>query len=341
MIKSSNLVSVVFTLPLSFGLMSCRKEGPFPTSLATGPSTPPSSQTTLPTTIPQLPISIISATFGTRDVTQQVSTICQNTIGVCTVFVTNAHWGDPLPGYTKRFTAIYTCGTSTQPMFVQVGNNEVLPIVSGNNSDGLTVNLYCGAPAVGNQMINIQTASFGASNVQPYLQNVCGGSVAQCQFTTSNQFLGDPMPGWTKRFTSTYTCGSDPTTYIVQFGDNRVVNGGSLGSNADGVTQVFNCPGSIPTKNQISIVNATFAAAQFILNITSDVSKDCNGAFNGCNYTPMSSNLGDPEPGYAKQVTIQYSCDNSSTIKTLQYGVSGGAAGSPNADGTTVSLSCP
>ena len=327
------LVLSVFAIVFS----GCKKDV-LPPQVTTPAGSPTPTPTPVPTP-PQLPINIVSASFGEHDVTSRTGTSCNGAIGVCNYTPQGAILGDPIAGYGKRFTTTYTCGTNPQVFFAQYGDNQNPWPNSSNNADGQTLALSCaGSLLYSDQTIKITRAEFGNVDVKPNTGKACNGAIGVCNYNSNNHFLSDTIPGYGKRFTATYSCGNDPQAYFVQYGDNGNLNPNNS-NNADGITHNLKCPGNPVLQNDITVVSASFGNT----DATSDADADCTGAYGYCNYTPSNKFMGDPMPGYSKRISVTYTCGSSSTQYVVQFGDNGNPNPNfnNNADGQTIKLTCP
>lgn len=151
-------------------------------------------------------VSVRSASYGRNcgawsgNATNHVSYQCDGR-NICDYYISVTNLGDPAPGCPKNFEVTFTCGwnggAKTETVFQE--------------ANGKSIRLDCSYqwPTYG---VNIQSATYGANvgaswgNVTSAVSRVCKG-LSRCLYYISTQELGDPVPGYTKDFRVSYTCG--------------------------------------------------------------------------------------------------------------------------------------
>ncbi len=169
--------------------------------------------------------------------------------------------------------------------------------------------------------IRIDEATWGANCTTPtsLRNNHFQAAAAACYGRDSCSFVvtgKDPAGGCPKAFDLTYHCGEETEQQTVHL---------------DG--EAYNKTVSLSCAPAVRVLSATYGknCNRAEGNATRIVAEACKGARGQCLY--QANQLGDPAPGCAKQLDVQYACGVDPTVKTAS--IPGEAAGK------TVTLACP
>jgi hypothetical protein len=260
--------NLILLTALLASVTGCKKET-FP---------PPAATVDVDPNEPQLEVHVVRASFAIDDaynggsVTADVIKKCSTppVIGhcdyapKCNPYSLGPFCNAPYkPGYSSRFTATYTCGTSPTLYYVTLGDNAISPPTAANEAGGKIIRLSCSGKTWDSRpektgivdpskVITIVSATLADVTDKPTtdLKQNCNNSIGKCNYyiegswlfklqTAAGVYNTDPYPGRSKRITVNYKCGTtDMPAY--QFGQNDLPP--TPANNADGKTIALTCP---------------------------------------------------------------------------------------------------
>ncbi len=192
--------------------------------------------------------------------------------------VTNQNMGgDPAPGEEKTLTVNYVISGQNQQSVVREG--DTLHLTSGNDGD------HRGT-------LQIDRATYGSNfrtvDVTTRLNSQVQGNQINMQ-VNSDTMGGDPAPGRAKRLTVQYAVNGQKNEIVVNDGDMLRLNTGSYPSN----------------QSALQINRATYGSGYQTADVTSRLNSQVRG--NQLHLQVNSDTMGgDPAPGRAKNLTVQY-----------------------------------
>lgn len=153
-------------------------------------------QTNFGQTFSSSPIKIISAVYGTADVTDQVRSIVGNSSSA-TITASNNVFGDPWYGYLKTLTIVYQVDFG--PIQTKIATENGSIIIKANSSNNL----------------KILGASYGTADVTEIVRSKVSNN--SLSIAAENSVFGDPWCGVLKTLVISYQFeDNEPKVLVVK-----------------------------------------------------------------------------------------------------------------------------